>query len=222
MDFVHEDRYLGMSIVDIARLEFEAREAERLREEQVLIEVADLKKSALARVREIESHIEKAGYVLCFVLFVLAITSSWMAENWFSYQKTFWDEKEVPYEYVVDRVDTYVAYTTTYGECYHAKSCGYLHSSYKTTVYQAKNDGYRGCSRCTPREKITLEITETRYKTERCLVTETIEPAGRVFFISAGVAYAIYFCTTRPLKKKLEDARSAALYFTELHAYFML
>ena len=63
MDFVHEDRYLGMSIVDIARLEFEAREAERLREEQVLIEVADLKKSALARMREIESHIEKAGYV---------------------------------------------------------------------------------------------------------------------------------------------------------------
>lgn len=51
-------------------------------------------------------------------------------------------------------IDTYVCYTTDYGECYHARGCGYLKSSaHITTVYHAQANGYRSCSRCSPTER---------------------------------------------------------------------
>jgi hypothetical protein len=42
-----------------------------------------------------------------------------------------------------------VCYTTTYGDCYHASYCGSLYaSSHKTTVFDARRNGYRDCSKC--------------------------------------------------------------------------
>lgn len=42
-----------------------------------------------------------------------------------------------------------VCYTTTYGDCYHASYCSSLYaSSHKTTVFDAKRNGYIDCSRC--------------------------------------------------------------------------
>ena len=64
-------------------------------------------------------------------------------------------------------VDTYVSYTTATGECYHAKGCQYLrNSSYKTTVYEAEQDGYRSCSKCNPCRSIyatTYEYQKRNY-----------------------------------------------------------
>ena len=50
-------------------------------------------------------------------------------------------------------VNTYICYTTDYGECYHAEYCQYLYNSAnKTTVYQADKN-FRDCSKCNPIQK---------------------------------------------------------------------
>ncbi len=42
-----------------------------------------------------------------------------------------------------------VCYTTTYGDSYHASYCGSLYaSSHKTTVFNARRNGYKDCSKC--------------------------------------------------------------------------
>ena len=75
----------------------------------------------------------------------------------------YYDAKGAP-------ISTYVCYTTEYGDCYHAKYCGYLwNSSYKTTVYEARENGYFKCSKCTPNVATTYypTVTKSRYKTQK-------------------------------------------------------
>lgn len=63
----------------------------------------------------------------------------------------------VHYRYADNRIvitNTYVCYITRTGECYHAPSCRYADTSndeMKTTVYEAKANGYRSCSFCRDR-----------------------------------------------------------------------
>lgn len=150
-----------------------------------------------------EKILDRAYVILVGAIVLLFFASSWMAESWFNYQVTSVKTEEVPYEYVVEKVRTYIAYTTTYGECYHAESCGYLHSSkHKTTVYEAEQNGYRKCSRCTPKKGTTFEITETRYKTVQHDVTETVDTTWTVFFSGTGSFCLLYFFITKPIRKK--------------------
>lgn len=54
--------------------------------------------------------------------------------------------------------DSTECYVTITGHCFHNESCRYLLSSIKTTVGEAKKDGYRQCSNCTPTIKRTVKV----------------------------------------------------------------
>lgn len=181
-------------------------------ERRVLIaEKERLKQEKLAEVRERidadETCLSIVKFIAVVLVAILVFGSSWMAENWFAYERTELQEIEEPYEYVVDRIQTYVCYVTRTGECYHEGSCGYLKSKIETTVYEAKQRGYRACSRCEVTERTTLEIKETRYKTVTKTVTETVEPKWPVFLGGSGIVAVFYFVTAIPAKKRVEEAQ---------------
>ena len=67
----------------------------------------------------------------------------------------------------VEKINTYICYVTRTGKCYHSQRCQYIgKSSTETTVYEAEQNGYSACSRCTPRSEATLEV-ERVIKTPR-------------------------------------------------------
>ncbi len=68
-------------------------------------------------------------------------------------------------------IDTYICYTTDFGECYHAEYCQYLYNSAnKTTIYQAEKS-FRDCSKCNPiQEKYATTITVRDYKSPFVIV----------------------------------------------------
>ena len=80
-------------------------------------------------------------------------------------------------------VDTYICYTTDYGECYHAEYCQYLYNSAnKTTVYQAEKS-FRDCSKCNPiQEEYATTITARDYQSPFAIVL--IISIGGYFIIS--------------------------------------
>ena len=137
---------------------------------------------------------------------LLLISSSWLAKTVFSYEVEHTKMVEEPYEYVVDRVQTYVCYTTTYGSKYHAAGCSYLwNSAHETTVYQAKNRGYGACSKCTPREQTVYEITEIRYQQVEQIETVTEEPTMAVRVIGLTSIVLIYYISTIWLRKRIRE-----------------
>ncbi len=159
-----------------------------------------------------------AAILLCVLMLGMA---SWLAENWFSYEVTTWKTKKDPYEYVIGKVNTYVCYTTLYGECYHASGCGSLwNSSFKTTVYEAEQRGYRSCSKCTPTQRTTLTLTETRYRDVKYSVTETTEPEVEVWLCGTALIILGYFVVTIPAKRDKKAAEAEMAEISQRQAQF--
>ena len=161
------------------------------------------------KIKRTEKTIDSIGLgAICLAVF-LFFSSSWMAANWFSYDIVEVKTRQESYEYPVKEVSTYECYTTTYGDCYHAKGCGSLwNSSHKTTVYEAKSRGYRDCSKCEPRVKTTLVLYETRYKQVEYETTTTKEPQFLVCVCSVGIVIALYYIITTPAKASLRKDRA--------------
>lgn len=114
---------------------------------------------------KLEVTLSAVGLIALLLAVAVYFASSWLAVNIFFYDVTEDITKQEPYQYTTGYIDTYICYTTTYGECYHARGCGSLwSSSYKTTVYEARQEGYRSCSKCEPNQETRLAITETRWR----------------------------------------------------------
>ena len=161
------------------------------------------KKKELDSLEKRLSVIQIITVSLCIILL---LSSSWLGKNVFAYEIEEKKTIKEPYEYITGTVSTYVCYTTTYGEKYHAKSCGSLwNSSYKTTVYQAEKRGYDPCSKCTPTEKTTLELTETRYREVELTETITKEPDFLVWIVGTCAIILIYYVSTKDLKKRINE-----------------
>ena len=144
---------------------------------------------------------------ICLVILMIFL-SRWMAVNWFSYEVIEEKTRREAYEHPIKTVSTYVCYTTTYGSYYHAGGCQSLwNSSYKTTVYEAKERGYGNCSKCEPSVKTTLTLTETRYKDVKYQETKTKEPQFLVFIGSTAIIIALYYIITAPAKITLRKDR---------------
>lgn len=126
-------------------------------------------------------------YVLLNIFFTKEVTT------------TVYDE-----EIEIEKIDTYVCYTTRTGVCYHSKHCQYISKSSKeTTVYEAEHKGYAPCSRCTPRYPATIDI-------ERVIMTpreqseikrEYIPPA----IIALTVSASYYIFVSYIIKKKYNN-----------------
>ena len=132
------------------------------------------------RIDKTETAIAWTKIVLYILIFFMIFFSIYMAEKWFAYDVIEEKTRQEAYEYPTGTVSTYICYTTTYGDHYHAKDCGSLwNSAYKTTVYQAEKRGYKNCSKCEPWEKTTLTLTETRYKDVKYEVSKKKIPIVR-------------------------------------------
>ena len=145
------------------------------------------------------------------VIFVLLLIfgSSWMAKNWFAYEKTTQRNVKEPYTHVIN-LETYVCYITRTGECYHEDGCSYLKSKIETTVYRAKMRGYRACSRCDPPdagERTAKYAYETRYREVTKTEVEIVEPEAAVFYGGCGILLALYLAITIPLKNSIKKER---------------
>lgn len=129
------------------------------------MEKSKIKKIIEKRIDKLETYLSIAGLVGVLLAVAVYFASCWLAVNLFYYEITEEKTTKEPYQHITGYVDTYICYTTTYGECYHASGCGSLwNSSYKTTVYEARQEGYYSCSKCEPNQKTSLALTETRYK----------------------------------------------------------
>jgi hypothetical protein len=148
--------------------------------------------------------------VLVFVLLIVGLFfgSSWLAKNVYSYEVITEETIEEAYQHPTgEKINTFVCYTTTYGECYHAESCGYLwSSSHQTTVYDAELRGYSSCSRCSPTEKTVIEITETRYRDVKLERVEEKHPTLELFIIGFFPLLAVFLILFISIKRKLKEA----------------
>ena len=163
-------------------------------------------------------NIELAKFIIGFAAFcmgfILVFSSSWLAKHVFSYEVKESYVSQEAYDHIVGTVDTYVCYTTDYGEKYHAAGCGSLwNSSHKTTVYHAQKRGYDPCAKCTPTERTVADIVETRYRDVEQTRTVTKTPTLRVFFVGVGsiavVSAVSIGCLTlwkRKLEKQIEKS----------------
>lgn len=112
---------------------------------------------------------------------ILLMSLSWLAEDVFSNQY---------------QVSTYICYTTTYGECYHADYCGSLwNSAHPTTVYKAQNSGYQPCSKCDPYEPTTEMVTEPA-------------SAWLIWLVGTGCIVTAYLLTITVIKTQIKKAQS--------------
>lgn len=152
--------------------------------------------------------------ILFLIVAVLLVSSSgWLAENVFNYttleERVRIETNEIP----VGEIETYICYITEYGECYHSGGCGSLwNSSYKTTVYEARKEGYRACSKCQPTEPTSIILTET--ETRDIHYFETVEnyPKTAVILISCSCLLAVYIPTVIILKRKTNKLQRVAFY----------
>lgn len=100
-------------------------------------------------------------------------------------------------ETVKTKKKTYVCYVTVTGECYHSEKCHYVNkNAKKTNVYQAEKNGYRGCSNCTPEEKIKVIVDKE--------ITKYVEKEFREPFFSVLICacFSVLLCIvllTKPL-----------------------
>lgn len=152
----------------------------------------------------------KAIRFIAFALVVLTIfTAKPMAVNWFCYTDYVLVQKGPKQEVEVDKVYTYICYTTNTGKCYHARGCQYLkYSSYETTVYQAKKSGYSPCSRCSPSKPCVYKIKVTRspYKDQKVkVVEEPIFRVGAVGVLFVLITYASFIIWEKQRIKKAEE-----------------
>jgi hypothetical protein len=168
------------------------------------------------RTQELQGQIKKLerwasilGAFLLIMLFLMCGICMWLAENVFAYEVVEEKTKSEAYQHYIGEVDTYVCYTTTYGDCYHADYCGSLwNSKHETTVYEAKKDGYSSCSKCSPYEPTTLTLTETRYRDVSYKENTEKHPTFITCVVGYGLLFLLYVCVARPLDKKIDEAKT--------------
>lgn len=144
--------------------------------------------------------------VLFLLLVCLSVFSSgWLAENIFNYETLEERVKTKSYEIPVAEIDTYICYTTQYGECYHASGCGSLwNSSYRTTEYEARKNGYRPCSRCELTEETYFIITETKQEDIHYFITVEHYPRTAVIIGCVSSLLAVYVVIILIFRRKIK------------------
>lgn len=156
------------------------------------------------------NNIQNIVTVLCVLLLVLSLLSSgWLARNVFKYDdvREFYRIETVT-EPTGEIIETFVCYTTLYGDCYHSAECGYLwNSSYKTTVYEAVENNYRPCSYCEPTEKTEYIVTKQNRNVTKC--SERIEkyPTVEICVISVVSLSIFYIVFYICIKRKKENIK---------------
>ena len=154
-------------------------------------------------IAALESRVRWVRLIALSLCVVWVLCSILLGGSVFAYEVEETKIVEEPYEYVTGTVSTYVCFTTTYGEKYHARSCGSLwNSSHETTVYQAEQEGYSPCSLCTPYEETTLVLTETRYREVEWTETVTKEPKLLVWVIGTSAIILVYKIVYVIVKRK--------------------
>ena len=153
-----------------------------------------------------EKH-NKVRIIAALITIVFLVGSYFVLLNLFFTEEielTLYDERVE-----IEEIDTYVCYTTRTGECYHSGRCQYIRkSSYETTVYEAEQNGYSPCSKCTPRVKTTLMlehiIKTPRQQTE--IKRNYVVPA----IISIIIAIACYKLIVYKYSQDYYDSKNAA------------
>lgn len=137
------------------------------------------------------------------LLCVFVLSSGWLATNVFNYEITdSYYRIERTTEPTGETIETFVCYTTTYGECYHAQGCSYLwNSSNKTTVYEAEKLGFRACSKCLPEETTIYEVIETHQNVVKVSEQKEIQPTTEVLCIGVSSLLALYITSIILLKR---------------------
>lgn len=145
-----------------------------------------------------------------FAVFLAALlfSSGWLAKNIFNYEEIReYNNIETYTEPTGEIIETFVCYTTLYGECYHSAECGSLwNSSFETTVYEAVNDGYKPCSKCEPTEKTEYIVTEIKHNVTKCVERIEKHPIIEVFVCGSSSLLALYILTTIIINKKRKDS----------------
>ena len=141
------------------------------------------------------------------LLAAVFLSSGWLAKNVFNYEEIKeYNKIETYTEPTGEIIETFVCYTTLYGECYHSSECGSLwNSSFKTTVYEAVNDGYKPCSKCEPTEKTKYIVTEKKHNVIKCVERIEKHPIIEVFVCGSSSLLALYILTTIIINKKRKD-----------------
>ena len=170
------------------------------------------------KIEALEKALTVVKYISVALLILLVCCSSWLAKTVFAYQEAETITVKERYSYTVGTVNTYVCYTTEYGDCYHAKGCGSLwNSQYKTTVYQAKERGYSACSKCTPKERTTYDIVETGYKDVQKTEYITKEPTFAVWAIGTVIVLVFNFLAIYIIRYKIDDLQIKINTYNSLH-----
>lgn len=151
--------------------------------------------------------------ILLFVFLIIGLSfgSVWLAKNVYSYEVKTEEIVLEKYNYPTgEKINTFVCYTTTYGDCYHAEDCRYLwNSSHKTDVYTAQRQGFIACSMCSPTEKKTIEITETRYREVTKEKIEEKHPTALLFILGLIPLLAVFIPLLIFIKRKLKEAQNS-------------
>ena len=178
-----------------------------------IISITTIVAMIFAAYRLPDQHIDKDGIkkatVVVIVIVMFLVSSSVLLELFFTNESTItvYDE-HIEVEEV--EIETYICYITDTGSLYHSRNCQYLwNSSYRTTVYEARENGYGACSKCTPKTKTTLILEKSnviqipRQETEinKNYIFPTI--LGAVF--TGGVAISTILIKKRISKKTKTD-----------------
>lgn len=168
------------------------------------------------KTERIDFTISIIGFISVILCLVVLMGSSWLAENVFSYEIPERKTKRVAYQVAGEPIQTFVCYTTNYGECYHASGCGSLwNSSHKTTVYEATRSGYIPCSKCEPTERTELATTKTLYRDEEYTVWVKKYPKNRVAAIGCAFVVVLYSLIITPLylyKRRVRSLQTPLFY----------
>lgn len=99
------------------------------------------------------------------------------------------DRNNPTYESVPYVVEEPKVYVTQYGDCYHSYDCSYLHSSkIPKGKNQAKQQGYRVCSRCYGTASGTIEVTYYK-QVEKDMTNDIITKSIVGGFIVSSIIY---------------------------------
>ena len=99
------------------------------------------------------------------------------------------DRNNPTYESVPYIVEEPKVYVTQYGDCYHSSDCSYLHSSkIPKGKNQAKQQGYRVCSRCYGTASGTIEVTYYK-QVEKDMTNDIITKSIVGGFIVSSIIY---------------------------------
>lgn len=108
--------------------------------------------------------------------------------------------------YIDGTIGTSTCYVTETGKCYHEEDCKYIKSKIKTTIYDAKQDGYYECSHCSPDLSAELELTKYKDITYTAPATK-----GNVATIGTIVLILSWILTSNIFTKILENKKKKGL-----------